>query len=78
MPRSTTAKRPNAAKVVQVPPEGFLTLAEFCALLKISRQTFYDWRQKGVAPRCHVLPNRQIRIELNDYKAWLAGRKDVA
>ncbi len=78
MPRSTMVKRPVGAKALHDGPEEFLTLAEFCKALKISRQTFYDWRQKGTAPTCHVLPNRQIRIALADYKAWLNERKDVA
>jgi hypothetical protein len=29
-----------------------LTVSELCAELKVSRSTFYDWRQKGRGPRC--------------------------
>ncbi len=39
-----------------------LTVPEVCAELQISRSTFYDWRQKGRAPLCIVLPNGSLRI----------------
>jgi excisionase family DNA binding protein len=48
-----------------------LTIAEVCAELKVSRSTFYYWRQIGRAPRCMVLPNREVRIRRCDLDDWL-------
>ena len=54
-----------------------LTVRELCAELKISRSTFYDWRQKGRGPRCIRLPNGDLRIRRPDLDEWL-GRQEVA
>ncbi|MGV9386073.1 helix-turn-helix transcriptional regulator [Nonomuraea sp. NPDC003707] len=55
-----------------------LTVAEICTELKISRSTFYDWRQKGRAPRCITLPNNSLRVRRTDLESWLNAREDVA
>lgn len=55
-----------------------LTLAEVCTELQISRSTFYDWRQKGRAPRCIKLPNGDLRIRRADLDTWLHAREDAA
>jgi excisionase family DNA binding protein len=55
-----------------------LTIAEVCAELKVSRSTFYYWRQLGKAPRCLVLPNREIRIRRDELDAWIDGCAEVA
>jgi len=55
-----------------------LTIAEVCAELKVSRSTFYYWRQVGKAPKCLVLPNREIRIRRTDLDAWLEACGEVA
>lgn len=47
-----------------------LTVDEFCAEMKISRSTFYEWKAKGRAPRCHRLPNRELRIDRADIEQW--------
>lgn len=47
-----------------------LTVSEFCAEMKISRSTFYDWLAKGCAPRVHKLPNNKIRIDRRDIDTW--------
>lgn len=51
-------------------PRERLTIAEVCAELKISRSTFYEWKAKGRAPRCHKLPNGELRITREDLEAW--------
>jgi excisionase family DNA binding protein len=51
-----------------------LTVRELCAELKISRSTFYDWRQKGRGPRCIRLPNGDLRICRRDLEEWLDGQ----
>lgn len=55
-----------------------LTIAEVCAELKVSRSTFYYWRQLGKAPKCLVLPNREIRIRRSDLDEWLEACGEVA
>ena len=55
-----------------------LTIPEVCAELKISRSTFYYWRQTGKAPRCVVLPNREVRITRTDLNTWLTAHTEVA
>lgn len=55
-----------------------LTIAEVCAELKVSRSTFYYWRQIGKAPRCLVLPNREVRIRRHDFDDWLDARTEDA
>ena len=52
-----------------------LTVRELCAELKISRSTFYDWRQKGRGPRCIRLPNGDLRIRRHDLDEWLDGQE---
>jgi excisionase family DNA binding protein len=54
-----------------------LTVRELCTELKISRSTFYEWRQKGRGPRCIRLPNGDLRIRRPDLDEWL-GRREVA
>ncbi|MGN9845063.1 helix-turn-helix transcriptional regulator [Nonomuraea sp. H19] len=55
-----------------------LTVPEVCAELQISRSTFYDWRQKGSAPRCITLPNGSLRVRRGDLDSWLNAREDAA
>ena len=50
-----------------------LTVDEFCAIYKVSRSTFYDWRAKGRAPKCRKLPNGEIRIRSSDADRWFDG-----
>ncbi|MFJ5216174.1 helix-turn-helix transcriptional regulator [Streptomyces sp. NPDC088354] len=57
---------------------GMLTLADVCEELKISRSTFYDWRQKRRAPRCIKLPNGDLRIRRSDLDHWLDDHEDAA
>jgi excisionase family DNA binding protein len=56
-------------------PNEKLTVDELCAELKVSRSTFYDWRQKRRAPRCIRLPNGDLRVRRGDLNAWLATRE---
>ncbi|MFI0908709.1 helix-turn-helix transcriptional regulator [Streptomyces sioyaensis] len=55
-----------------------LTITDVCEDPGISRSTFYDWRQKGRAPRCIKLPNGDLRIRRSTYEHWLDGREDRA
>ncbi|MEU3597971.1 helix-turn-helix domain-containing protein [Streptomyces sp. NPDC006798] len=53
-----------------------LTVDDVCDELRISRSTFYDWRQKGRAPRCIRLPNGTLRIRRTDFENWLTDCED--
>ncbi|MEU0517363.1 helix-turn-helix domain-containing protein [Streptosporangium sp. NPDC006007] len=55
-----------------------LTIADICEDLDISRSTFYDWRQKGRAPKCMKLPNGDLRVRRADYDRWLASLEDAS
>ncbi|MFI6941968.1 helix-turn-helix transcriptional regulator [Streptomyces sp. NPDC050418] len=59
-------------------PADKLTVEEFCADLRISRSTFYDWRKKGRAPRCIRIPNGALRIRRSDYENWLTDCEGAA
>jgi excisionase family DNA binding protein len=73
MPR----RRASVVSATDKDPNEKLTLREVCAELKISRSTFYDWRQKRKAPLCTVLPNGGIRVVRRDLDAWLEACRDV-
>lgn len=55
-----------------------LTIPEVVAELKVSRSTFYYWRQTGKAPRCIKLPNGEIRVRRRDLDLWLESMEDAA
>jgi excisionase family DNA binding protein len=57
---------------------GMLTVPEVCEELQISRSTFYDWRQKGRAPKCINLPNGTLRVRRTDLDRWLNTHEDAA
>ncbi len=72
---------PHKVSVVAPPrvsdPYEKLTVRELCTELKISRSTFYDWRQKSRGPRCIRLPNGDLRVRRCDLDEWL-GQQEVA
>ncbi|HZM84484.1 MAG TPA: helix-turn-helix domain-containing protein [Candidatus Limnocylindrales bacterium] len=56
-----------------------LTVPEVLARLKnVSKRTFYRWRETGKAPRCHRLPNGELRVAERDLKVWLERHREVA
>ncbi|MDL4777601.1 helix-turn-helix transcriptional regulator [Actinomadura xylanilytica] len=59
-------------------PTAKLTVAEVCAELQISPSTFYDWRQKGRAPKCLTLPNGSLRVYRSEFERWLSTCEDAA
>ena len=64
-PRDTAAAKRHRAALREAGPaldSTWLTVDQLCAELHVSRSTFYDWRAKGRAPKCHKLPNGDIRI----------------
>ena len=72
---SWPAPRPSSATGPGIDPNEKLTVGELCAELKVSRSTFYDWRQKRRGPRCIRLPNGGLRIRRRDLDAWLATQE---
>jgi predicted site-specific integrase-resolvase len=59
------------------PGTDVLTVEEFCAEMKVSKDTFYHWRKVGTAPVCHRLPNGDLRIQRADRDNWLARLRDM-
>ncbi len=59
----------------EINPNEKLTVSELCAELKVSRSTFYDWRQKRRGPRCIRLPNGGLRIRRRDLDTWLSAQE---
>ena len=57
---------------------GWLTLDQVCEELQISRDTFYDWRKKGRAPKCAKLPNGSLRIRRTVLDKFMATLEDAA
>ena len=56
-----------------------LSIAEICAELKISRRTYYRWRELRIAPEeSHKLPNGEIRVYRSVFIAWLAKHQECA
>ncbi|GAA1258639.1 hypothetical protein GCM10009677_06770 [Sphaerisporangium rubeum] len=55
-----------------------LSIAFICEDLGISRSTFYEWRQKGRAPKCMRLPNGTLLVRRAKYDRWLASLEDAA
>ena len=49
----------------------WFTVAEVCDHLKITRSTWNKWLAKGRAPRAKRLPNRGLRIHIQDLAVWL-------
>jgi predicted site-specific integrase-resolvase len=49
-----------------------MTVREVLAELNgVSRDTFYRWRQLGVAPPAIRLPNGELRVRRGDFQRWL-------
>lgn len=56
-----------------------LKLPEVLAEIGTSRAAFYRWRARGLAPKCHKLPNGQLRFKRADLDAWWAQyEEDIA
>lgn len=55
-----------------------LTVVEVCQRLKISKATFYHWRQTGQGPHTYRLPNGALRVDLADLTQWKQQLKDAA
>jgi predicted DNA-binding transcriptional regulator AlpA len=77
-PRQTAHTRRRRAaqrEAGPLPENALLTVGQLCAEQHISRSTFYDWRAKGTAPQCIVLPNGSLRAQRADLAQWLSARR---
>lgn len=54
----------------------YLTLEDVCEILEIARRTFYEWRKKGIAPKCIKLPNGDLRIRQTELDRWIETREE--
>lgn len=55
-----------------------LSVAEICSELKISRRTFYRWRELHIGPEAIKLPNGEIRVLRSAFVAWLTKFRECA
>lgn len=56
-----------------------LTVRQVLAELgDVSRDTFYEWREKRTAPPCFRLPNGQLRVRRGDLLDWLENLREHA
>jgi predicted DNA-binding transcriptional regulator AlpA len=55
-----------------------MTVPDILAVLGISRDTFYKWRQTGKGPHCFPLPNGELRCRLSDFAVWLDKLREAA
>jgi predicted DNA-binding transcriptional regulator AlpA len=69
--RRIRATRPVASRA-------YLTVVDFCMEMDVARSTFYDWRAKGLAPKCIKLPNGELRIRRTEFERWLDEREERA
>ncbi len=60
----------DVIKLRRATPE-LLTTGELCTLLKISRDTLYEWREIDTAPPAFKLPNGQLRFPADELHVWL-------
>jgi excisionase family DNA binding protein len=51
-----------------------MTTKEVCEVLKISRDTLYEWREINAGPPAFKLPNGQLRFPVDEFEAWLRRR----
>ena len=55
-----------------------LTVAQITQELKISRRTFYRWRELRIAPPSFRLPNGEIRVLRSALREWLEHLRESA
>lgn len=60
------------------PTEELLSVADICTELKISRRTFYRWRELRIGPEAIKLPNGEIRVPRSMFAAWLANLQECS
>lgn len=66
------------ARTTKAPLHEKLTVEEVCAELRISPNTFYDWRRKGRAPKCTRLPNGSLLVTRTDLDSWFEALSEDA
>ncbi len=81
MPPRTAPKTETTKKTTQTRTgkRELLPLSQVLAELgddtgPLSRHTFDKWRRRGVAPRVIQLPNRELRVDREDFNTWLDTR----
>jgi predicted DNA-binding transcriptional regulator AlpA len=60
------------------PTDDLLPLTEVLEVLGITRASWYRWRNRGVGPKTHRLPNGHIRIRRSDLDAFLEETEEAA
>ena len=69
----------NRLTAAKVDRDELLTVRQVLAELGgVSRDTFYEWRERRVAPPCFRLPNGHLRVRRGDLLDWLDAHRDGA
>lgn len=59
----------------------WMTFDEFCAEVRVSKDTAYKWSaagpRSGKFPKCRRLPNGSIRIRRDWFEAWIEELGDA-
>ena len=78
-PNSSIASPDASSSGAQRPATDLMTVREVLAELNgVSRDTFYRWRQLGVAPPAIRLPNGELRIRRAEFLRWLDNLPSAA
>jgi excisionase family DNA binding protein len=72
------AKETSKVTTTHIGSHARLTITQLCEELEVSRSTFYEWRTKGVAPKCIKLPNGEIRVRRDELERWLTSLEEAA
>lgn len=51
--------------------DNYMTVADVCDNLGISRSTWDKWRQRRRGPQAIRLPNGELRIRRSEFESWL-------
>lgn len=69
-------RTPSASYQAGTEPDELLTVTEIVAELKVSRRTFYRWRELRIGPEALKLPNGEIRVSRRALRDWLDHLSD--
>ncbi|MCU1588886.1 MAG: hypothetical protein JWP11_142 [Frankiales bacterium] len=69
--------KPPAGEPVSLDPNEWLTPDYITQDLRVSLNTWYQWRSAGKAPKA-IKVGKHVRVRRRDYEAWLATLVDVA
>ena len=55
-----------------------MSIGDFCRMAQISKATFFNWQQRGLAPQTMKVGQRVVRISQDAVAAWEAKARESA